>query len=185
MTWLAHMGGGHSWEWALHCARRAPATATMGRLSASKNVQFVGPGSIAVECSPHIKVGDVNTASANLHGTDGAAFPGGTIKFTWDIPLNSHEVETVDTTTTEPIEDLSYSDIGPVATSDDWGTWQVQSGTVILPQGKIKATQPAHWTLQYLEGEGLTITGDWDHGVPFSFTIDPDKKYCVKVSKDF
>lgn len=124
------------------------ASATMGRLSDTTDVQFVGPGEF--ECS----------ATAKLHGTDGEPFPGGTINFVWNIPANKHETHQAYTATTDPIPDAAYMDNGPVPDAEGWGTWQVTSGSVVVPQGKIKVTDPTNWALT-VRADGSSIGADW------------------------
>ncbi len=162
------------------------AFATLGPITKSAQVKFADHGSLKLEFSPHKKTTEQAYAKASLQDNEGEPFPGTTISIGWQVPRGIISTSSLPTPTGYPPPPFTVDSLGPTPTADDYGTIQAFTSRITSPQCIAKYTQPSRWTLEYLEGEGLTIKNDWEgNGTKFKISTDSLLRYIISATKDF
>ena len=165
-----------------HCENNA--YSTLGPITKSVKVKFAKKNTTEqgyeTNHEPHKPTSENVMARVKIYDEDGVYFPGCKVAFHFIIPNDQDKTTEV----ISPIAPGLTSCASPNPESAGWGTCQATSDIVITPTFDLKFTLPENWKIEYLEGEGITISSNWEgHGGLFNALIHPVLKFVTNLIK--
>ncbi|HEY0073149.1 MAG TPA: hypothetical protein VGB77_03535 [Abditibacteriaceae bacterium] len=148
---------------------RAVFDAAGAALVGQTEVEFVVPDDINLSVAGHKRANQQASGSATLLGSDGQNFPGGTVTFAWQTPINQEDTDAI----AVPDEGGAVTSF---TTATGWGagTVQVSALNVTKPQVPLHFRSIADAQLT-IEAKGNQLSAQWkNNGIGFGATVGPD-----------